>query len=112
MELAQASLEDILKLRISCQAHWTYNELLTIFRHIALALQSLAHKNIAHRDVKPSNILYCLSTMKYKLADFGEAKIVEKLNFNRAHSPRGTKRYMSPELLNGLNKINGAAASA
>ncbi|EAR90769.1 tyrosine kinase domain protein (macronuclear) [Tetrahymena thermophila SB210] len=108
MELAQASLEDILKQRIICQAHWTTVELLTIMKQISLALQSLAKKNIVHRDIKPSNILYCLKSQSYKLADFGEAKVVEEINFDYLHSPRGTKRYMSPELLNGLNSIKQA----
>ncbi|KAL4459785.1 hypothetical protein ABPG74_003311 [Tetrahymena malaccensis] len=105
MELAQASLEDILKQRIICQAHWTSVELLTVMKQISLALQSLAKKNIVHRDLKPSNILYCLKSQSYKLADFGEAKVVQEISFDQLHSPRGTKRYMSPELLNGLINI-------
>lgn len=42
--------------------------------------------------------------MSYKLADFGEAKAIERISFDEPHSPRGTKRYMSPELLNGLKR--------
>ncbi|KAL4506716.1 hypothetical protein ABPG72_000287 [Tetrahymena utriculariae] len=112
MELAQASLEDILKQRIICQAHWTTVELLTVMKQISLALQSLAKKNIVHRDLKPSNILYCLKSQSYKLADFGEAKVVQEINFDQLHSPRGTKRYMSPELLNGLNNIKQSSQRA
>jgi len=76
--------------------------LLSIFKHIASAIKSLAGKHIAHRDIKPSNILYCLNTKHYKLADFGEAKMVKTVDFKGSHSPRGTKKYMSPELLQGL----------
>lgn len=51
--------------------------------------------------------------MSYKLADFGEAKVVESVSFDEPHSPRGTKRYMSPELLNGLKrKKEGAGDQA
>ena len=60
--------------------------------HILEALQFAQEKNIAHRDIKPQNILVNYDR-KVKLVDFGSGTItvgkVEKLT--------GTPLYMSPE---------------
>ena len=56
---------------------------------------------IAHRDIKPQNILIFKNKI-YKVADFGEAKeakIAKQLN-----TLRGTELYMSPVLYDGLKK--------
>jgi protein kinase A len=43
---------------------------------IVLALEYLQQQNVAHRDLKPDNIM--ISNNKYiKIIDFGEAKIVD-----------------------------------
>ena len=60
---------------------------------------------IAHRDIKPQNVLIFENNI-FKLADFGEAKEI-KVNDkdNYLNTLRGTELYMSPALYNGL-KIN------
>ena len=55
--------------------------------------------NIAHRDIKPQNVLIFNNGI-FKLADFGEAKKVNK----ELNTLRGTELYMSPALYFGLKE--------
>ena len=54
---------------------------------------------LAHRDIKPLNV-YITETFEFKLADFGEAKLVH--SDEDFHTIRGTPYYMSPEVFNKL----------
>jgi serine/threonine protein kinase len=46
---------------------------------LVLALEYLNSKNICHRDLKPENILID-EDYHLKICDFGEAKIIKKLD--------------------------------
>ena len=65
-------------------------------------LHHLEPKGITHRDIKLSNILVSGSKESpvIKIADFGEAKFIDRINDRSlsAHSVKGTKPYMAPEL--------------
>jgi activin receptor type-2B len=66
---------------------------------------------IAHRDIKSKNILIKHGANSCCIADFGLALKIEskhKLNNNNAEirSKVGTKRYMSPELIEGAIAFN------
>ena len=56
-------------------------------------------KQIAHRDVKPENVIVFKNNI-YKLGDFGEAKGMK--DGDKLSTLRGTDTYMSPILYKGL----------
>ena len=59
--------------------------------------------NIAHRDIKPDNILVNILTGKVKLADFGNAKIIKNSN-NHVHVCN--IKFRAPELLLGCTNYD------
>lgn len=73
----------------------------TFFRQIVNGLSALHAKNIAHRDIKPQNILMT-ADFQCKLADIGsgarfrEAKLMKTCRV-------GTRGFQAPELLCGKN---------
>lgn len=67
-----------------------------IFRCVALALEHLHTLQIAHRDVKPANIL--LSDDGAKLCDFGVATVVPRRGLL---CTAGTAPFMAPEVVRG-----------
>ena len=60
--------------RKNIKKYYTEDVLISILKQISSALCFLQKEKIAHRDVKPENILAFKNTV-YKLGDFGEAKI-------------------------------------
>ena len=58
-------------------------------------------KNIAHRDVKPENLMLD-SQGKLKLCDFGMSQFFSGAN-DILKGTQGTVRFMAPELL-GISK--------
>ena len=84
---------------------YTEKEIVDILKQIVGALYFLEKNNIAHRDIKPQNVLIYKDNV-YKVADFGEAKSVQ--DTIQEATLRGSELYMSPALFNGLkyNKKN------
>ncbi|CAM9360959.1 MAP kinase-activated protein kinase 2-like [Lampetra fluviatilis] len=78
---------------------FTEREASEIMRDIGRAIEHLHSINIAHRDVKPENLLYTSrrSDPVLKLTDFGFAK--ETLSFNSLATPCYTPYYVAPEVL-------------
>ena len=75
-------------------------EIKTIFIFINDLLEGLLflkNLNIAHRDLKPNNILVD-SNNQFKIIDFGIAKKIETLMSSESFTTVGTPNYMSPEL--------------
>ena len=58
-----------------------------ITAEIILALEKLHSHNVIHRDLKPDNILFD-GKFHVKLGDFGEAKIIEKVNMTKMNEIR------------------------
>ena len=84
---------------------YTEEELINIAKQIISALAFLQKNNIAHRDIKPQNILIFENDI-YKVADFGEMK-VEVANGEKQLTIKGSQSFMSPALKDGLkfNKL-------
>lgn len=111
MPLGECDWENEVSKRIESKNYYSEKELVYILKELTSALSFLQHKNVAHRDIKLENILLFQNEDKknnefdriYKICDFGEAK--QRINYNTKHNTvRGTDYYMSPQLLDGLNK--------
>ncbi|XP_005991800.1 MAP kinase-activated protein kinase 2 [Latimeria chalumnae] len=78
---------------------FTEREASEIMRDIGTAIHHLHAMNIAHRDVKPENLLYTSkeSNAILKLTDFGFAK--ETTLQNALQTPCYTPYYVAPEVL-------------
>ncbi|CAJ1351606.1 unnamed protein product, partial [Effrenium voratum] len=92
------SLEDILGVRKLPEA-----QAANVFRQVAEGLHYIHVRGIAHRDLKPDNILVVDrlwaedpdAAIEVKLADFGHSKVVD--DFFVRSSSVGTPLYMAPE---------------
>ena len=99
MELAFSDWNKEIKRRAKKKLLYKENEIIDILNQIVDALLYLENEGIAHRDIKPQNILLFQNNV-FKVADFGEAK---KLNdISQECTLRGSELYMSPVLYNGL----------
>ncbi|XP_057364020.1 MAP kinase-activated protein kinase 2 isoform X2 [Manis pentadactyla] len=78
---------------------FTEREASEIMKSIGEAIQYLHSVNIAHRDVKPENLLYTSKRPNaiLKLTDFGFAK--ETTSHNSLTTPCYTPYYVAPEVL-------------
>jgi len=83
---------------------WTLAKLVTFLAPVAEALTVAHQGGVAHRDVKPGNILVA-RTGELKLVDFGIAKVAteRKSGFLSTGGPMAafTIEYAAPEQLNG-----------
>jgi hypothetical protein len=105
MEMAINDWDKEIKEHLKIHKLYKEEELIYILRQLTSALKFMqVNKKIAHRDIKPQNILIFENDEKkindYKIADFGEAKEV-KIS-KQLNTLRGTELYMSPALYNGL----------
>lgn len=88
--------------RISNKNYYKEKEVWSIILQLVNVFSLLQKKNLAHRDIKPQNILI-FKENKFKICDFGEAK---KINYEvtSQETVRGSELYMSPLLFNALKK--------
>ena len=103
MEKAERDMEQELVIRGNYVQYYSEVDLTNVLCQLILTCSQLQKNNIAHRDIKPQNIL--ILGGRYKLCDFGEA-----ISFNKTgvgvvvQKIRGTELYMSPILFFGLKK--------
>ena len=102
MELGLLDWEKEINNKIEKKTKYSEEDLINIIKQLVKALSFLQKKNVSHRDIKPHNVLVFKDQI-YKIADFGEAKQISKINQNQQiNTLRGTELYMSPLLYNGL----------
>lgn len=80
------------------KTHMKEADLVELLRQMALALQHMHAKNMAHMDVKPDNI-YVLDETNYKLGDFGLA--ASSCSSKHGSYEEGDARYIPSEVLQG-----------
>ena len=98
MEVAQNDWNTEIKRRTLAKKYYKENEIVGILKQIIKGFLYLQEKEIAHRDIKPQNILLFPNNI-YKIADFGEAKNIK--NIAEQSTLRGSELYMSPVLYKG-----------
>ena len=98
MELAISDWNQEILNKIKSKNYYNEKELINITKQIINGLLFLKSKNIAHRDIKPQNILIFPNNV-FKLADFGEAKFIN--NITSFRTLKGCELYMSPALYKG-----------
>ena len=96
MERAQNDWSIDIRKRIINKKPYKEEEIINILKQVVSALSYLQKKNIAHRDIKPQNILLFPGNI-FKVADLGEARNVNDVN-NKQMTLRGSELYMSPSL--------------
>ena len=104
MELAEIDWDKEIYSRYRYHDYYSEKELINILNQLITTCALLQKNHISHRDIKAQNIL--VKNKKYKLSDFGEAKILEKSGVI-IQQIRGTEMYMSPILFFALHDING-----
>lgn len=80
-------------------------ELKDYFVQIFSGMSYLHKIGIAHRDVKPNNVLYIAqgNQILLKITDFGLAHIFDPINRPRTDSRVGTTPYMAPEVYHNMD---------
>ncbi|CCW65120.1 unnamed protein product [Phytomonas sp. EM1] len=91
MELCDASLTDVILRRYPKPPNLS---VVQIIKQVLAAIEYLHSRGIAHRDIKPQNIL--IKGDSIKLTDFGTAR-----QGGATREVQGTFRYMAPEVYKG-----------
>lgn len=76
------------------------SQVIAMIGEICAALGYAHDRGMAHRDIKPGNVIIDESGRPI-LTDFGIARMIEATRFTQDSTTTGTPAYMSPEQVNG-----------
>jgi len=81
-------------------------EFLLLAIRITEALAKIHQRNIIHKNINPSNIVFNKNTGQVKIIDFGLAVTLQKDNpvYNSSNILEGTLAYISPEQTGRINR--------
>ena len=99
MELGLYDWNHEIKKREKTKNYYKEKEIIDILKQLSNALLFLENEGIAHRDIKPQNILI-FENNKFKVSDFGEAK--KTIDISQEATLKGSELFMSPMLYQGL----------
>jgi predicted ATPase/serine phosphatase RsbU (regulator of sigma subunit) len=80
--------------------------ILQIASQLAGSLAALHQRNIIHKDINPSNIIFNSDTSQVKITDFSIASLLlrETPGASNPHALEGTLPYLSPEQTGRMNR--------
>lgn len=109
LELAKTDFESVI-----ADGGWPPELSLVAFRELVRAVQRIHTRRIAHRDLKPGNMLV-MPDRTIKLSDFGTARVLDGTTgplLAAYPGPPGDRRYCAPEMLGCLHDENPEIAFA
>ncbi len=80
-----------------------------LMERLALAVQAAHEKHIAHRDLKPGNVLLSADGTP-RISDFGLARKLDEAGKTQTGAIMGTPSYMAPEQAGGKSSAVGPPA--
>jgi serine/threonine protein kinase len=99
MEKGITSLSFFINKRAETKNYFTNQEVLNFISKMLEGHIHLQNLHIAHRDVKPENILICnTEELDYKICDVGVSTVTGEASNTKTRTLMGTLGFLSPEL--------------